>query len=351
MPNLFDSIFSDYTLDERTDKRAIVATGDMPLSILVSTHECRIATVDTATDNTTILWEYIGDEFPSYYCMPHRIADDIHSELPPDSEIGISFVEDLEWIDNRYVLISICCEPAAGRFELLDMPSVSEINKPLWLALDGASSDIGSDGSLLFETPGSPDSGFHTIGVTEFDVGLDKSDPDFPFYSLTGDTDLYSLSFSEDDTSSGIDGFVRNVSWLDDARIAFDLWSFDQLASEVFSWIGIIDLTQQKVSLNSHFPGWSMPTGDGLGNLVVAEQRCNYFVSTCDQAKSRVVTVDSQTLLPIHELEVDGEIADMDLLRGWLLITLTDGRMGTIDFTTGEFSVIADGISHAVWME
>ena len=63
------------------------------------------------------------------------------------------------------------------------------------------------------------------------------------------------------------------------------------------------------------------------------------------------MTVDSHTLLPIHELEVDGNIADMDLVRGWLLITLTDGRMGTIDFTTGAFSVIADGITHAVWTE
>ena len=63
------------------------------------------------------------------------------------------------------------------------------------------------------------------------------------------------------------------------------------------------------------------------------------------------MTVDSHTLLPVHELEVDGEIADMDLERGWLLSTLTDGRMGTIDFTTGAFSVIADGITHAVWME
>ena len=74
-------------------------------------------------------------------------------------------------------------------------------------------------------------------------------------------------------------------------------------------------------------------------------------VSKCDQDHSIIVTVDPQTLLPIHELEVDGEIADMDLVSGWLLITLTDGRMGTIDFTTGAFSVIGDGITHAVWME
>ena len=153
--------------------------------------------------------------------------------------------------------------------------------------------------------------------------------------------------------SSGIRGFIGNVSWLDNDRIAFDLWSFDfdLPGSKVFSWTGVIDLTQQSVSLNSRSPGWSNPTGDELGNLVVTEQPCNFYVGTCDQDRSIIVTLDSHTLLPIHELEVDGNIADMDLVRGWLLITLTDGRMGTIDFTTGEFSVIADGITHAVWME
>ena len=174
-----------------------------------------------------------------------------------------------------------------------------------------------------------------------------------PSYFLTGGINYLGLSFDQEDISSGIRGFVGDVSWLNNDRIAFDLWSFDfdLPGSKVFSWIGVIDLTQQSVSLNSRSPGWSNPTGDELSNFVVSEQPCNFYVGTCDQDRSIIVTVDSQTLLPIHELEVDGNIAYMDLERGWLLITLTDGRMGTIDFTTGEFSVIADSITHAVWME
>ncbi len=172
-----------------------------------------------------------------------------------------------------------------------------------------------------------------------------------PFFSLEQDSNLFTLSFDPKDSYSGVDAFVKNVSWLDEARIAFDLWSSNSFGSEVFSWVGIADLAQQSALMNSRGPGWSIPVGDELGNLVVAQQSCNYFVSTCDQVLSKIMTVDSQTLLPIHELEVDGEIADMDMVRGWLLITLTDGRMGTIDFITGEFSVIADGITHAVWME
>ena len=194
----------------------------------------------------------------------------------------------------------------------------------------------------------------YTIGVIEeLDVNSDNaSDPEYPSYGLTGDVSYFGLSFDQEDISSGIRGDVGNVSWLDNDRIAFDLWSFgfDLPGSEVVSWIGVIDLTQQSVSLNSRSPGWSNPTGDELGNLVVTEQPCNYFVMKCED-RSRIVTVDSQTLLPIHELEVDGNIADMDLVSGWLLITLSDGRMGTIDFTTGAFSVIADGITHAVWTE
>ena len=246
--------------------------------------------------------------------------------------MGFHLSQIVEWIDPGYILISICCEPAVGGFELLAMPATSKIDKPFGLTLNSGSLDISDNGSFLFEVPTGFNSRFHAIGVVEFNPYFDNSDPDYPIYSLTGDRNLYRLSFDQEDFSSGIDGFVRNVSWLNNDRIAFDLWTFDLLGSEVFSWIGIIDLTQQSVSLNSRSPGWSIPTGDELGNFVVTQQPCNYYVSTCDQDRSRIVTVDSHTLLPIHELEVDGEIADMDLVRGWLLITLIDGQMGTIDF-------------------
>ncbi len=311
--------------------------------------------VDSTTGETTKLWEYKyihTATTPFYYCYP--LPEDIESILPPNYESGSSSIEDLEWIDTGYILISMCCEPAAGRFELLAMPGKSETKEPVWLALNGRFPNISGNGSLLFVADGNI-AGPYTMNVIEnLDVNFDNaSDPERPFYSLTGDRSHFGLSFDQDDILSDTYGIVGDVSWLDNDRIAFDLWSFDfDLSdSDLFSWIGIIDQTQQSVLLNSRGPGWSNPTGDGFGNLVVAEQPCNFYVDTCEQAHSRIVTVDSHTLLPMHELEVDGEIADMDLERGWLLITLTDGRMGIIDFTTGEFSVIADGITHAVWME
>ena len=357
LPKLLDSILVDHP----SGQQPIVPTGNVPPSIVASTEACEIIVVDAATGETTKLWEYkyIRAETPFYYCGPY--PDDLEaleSILPLNYESGLSFPENLEWVDTGYILISMCCEPAAGRFELLAMPATSETEKPLYLALNGGSPNISDNGSLLFALPhyfrvdGYPP----PIGVIEeFDVNSDNvSDPEYPRYNLTGSSSsYYKLSFDQEDISSGIGGFVGNVSWLDNDRIAFDLWSFDfdLPGSELFSWIGVIDLTRQSVSLNSRSSGWSIPTGDELGNLVVTQQACRKYPSTCDQDRSRIVTVDSQTLLPIHELEVDGNIAEMDLVRGWLLITLTDGRMGTIDSTTGAFSVIADGITHAVWME
>ena len=99
----------------------------------------------------------------------------------------------------------------------------------------------------------------YTINVIEnLDVNSDNaSDPEYPGYSLTGDISYFGLSFDQENILSGIDGFVGGVSWLDNDRIAFYLWSFDLPGSEVFSWIGVIDLTQQSVSLNSATLLWS----------------------------------------------------------------------------------------------
>jgi len=356
LPRLLDSIL----IDHPSSQQPLAPTGDMPPSIIASTEACEMVMVDSATGEKTILWKYQYIDTastPFYYCEP--LPEDIESILPPNYESGPSYIEDLEWIDSGYILISMCCEPAVGRFELLAMPGKSETEESPRLALHGRFPNISDDGSLVFV-------GFGTIGyadtrfpdavsvIEEFGVSTDdKSHPEDPRYKFTGEVRNYGLYFNPDEISSDLRGHVGDVSWLDNDRIAFDLWSFDLDLSDsgLFSWIGVIDLTQQSVSLHSRSPGWSNPTGDGLGNLVVAEQSCNSLIGTCELDGSRIVTVDSQTLLPVHELEVDGEIADMDLVRGWLLVTLTDGRMGTVDFATGEFSVIADGITHAVWMD
>ena len=279
LPKLLDSILVDHP----SGQQPIVPTGDMPLSIIASTEACEIIVVDAATGETTKLWEYkyIRSETPFYYCGPY--PDDLEtleSILPPNYEIGPSFVEDLEWIDAGYILISMCCEPAVGRFELLAMPGTSETEEPLWLALNGRFPNISDDGSLLFVAGSGSIGDPYTINVIEnLDVNSDNaSDPEYPSYSLTGGINYFGLSFDQENISSGIRGFVGDVSWLDNDRIAFDLWSFDfdLPGSKVFSWTGVIDLTQQSVSLNSRSPGWSIPTGDELGNLVVTEQPCNY---------------------------------------------------------------------------
>ena len=97
-----------------------------------------------------------------------------------------------------------------------------------------------------------------------------------------------------------------------------------------------------------------LPRGDRLGNLVVAEQECGrylLFASECIGWPAKVVVVDSGTLVPLYEVDVEDPIADMDLVRGWLLVTLVDGRMGVLDLADGTFNVLAYGIRNAVWQE
>ena len=90
LPKLLDSILFGYS----SDQQPITPTGDMPLSILASTETCEIAVIDTATGETTTLWEYSGADYVFYYCVAHRIRDNLESKLPPDYESGISFIAD-----------------------------------------------------------------------------------------------------------------------------------------------------------------------------------------------------------------------------------------------------------------
>ena len=264
LPKLLDSILVDHP----SGQQPIVSTGDMPPSILASTEACEIIIADAATGETTILWEYQyishitavrtqTASTPFYYCDP--LPDDIESILPLNYESTPSFIEDLEWIDAGYILISMCCEPAAGRFELFAMPATSETKIPPRGTLNGRFPNISGKGSLLFVAGSGSIGDPYTINVIEnLDVNSDNaSDPEYPGYSLTGDISYFGLSFDQENILSGIDGFVGGVSWLDNDRIAFYLWSFDLPGSEVFSWIGVIDLTQQSVSLNSATLLWS----------------------------------------------------------------------------------------------
>ena len=246
LPKLLDSILVDHP----SGQQPIVPTGDMPPSIVASTEACKILVVDAATGERTKLWEYkySRGETPFYSCGPY--PDDLEaleSILSPNYESGPSFPEDLEWIDTGHILISMCCEPADGRFELLSVPTTSETEEPPRLVLHGRFPNISDDGSLLFVSG----SGGIELGVIEeFDVNSDNaSDPEYSSYNFTGCGSYYGLSFDEVDIYSGIRGDVGNVSWLDNDRIAFDLWTFgyDLPDSEVVSWTGVIDLTRQSV--------------------------------------------------------------------------------------------------------
>ena len=60
--------------------------------------------------------------------------------------------------------------------------------------------------------------------------------------------------------------------------------------------------------------------------------------------------LDPETLVPVYEVSVSDNIADMDLSRGWLLVTLSNGQTGTFDLADSTFTSIADGITNAGWM-
>ena len=54
---------------------------------------------------------------------------------------------------------------------------------------------------------------------------------------------------------------------------------------------------------------------------MIVEQRCTEPLHPCDTADARVVVVDVPDLTPLHEVEIDGVVTDMDLVRINLLIT------------------------------
>ena len=352
LPRLEDHLFSE----DQPAGEPFGTIGPKPPTIVASTKKCEIVLVDSATAQLSILWTYPNpyrDTGQGTYfgCG----ASDFDSPEFPTEDIEITAtIDDIEWIEPNHILIGICCEPAAGRSEILD---ISGTNEPLWLALDASVSDINDDGTLLFSSP-FPVGGYSgAIGSVDFDIELNSGVPgEYPdFYSLRNRNKFFILALHHEDHSNNISGIINNVSWVDGDQIAFDLWSYTTLDSGIRSWIGtwvgIIDLKTRSTSLNSRSQGWTLPTGDAFGNLVVVEQSCSYLIERCEATYSTLLVIDSRNLLPIHAIVVDGAIADMDLTRGWLLVTLTDGRMGTINLINGMFTVIAEQITYAAWME
>lgn len=323
-------------------------TGDIPEAIIASTEECDIVSVDSQTGDIRILADfnaYTGKASVFDSCSDQGLE---YQPYTGTAEIAPGYIEDVEWAEPKYVLISWCCEPVGGRFEVLD---VEDQDQPYRLSQDGFSPAIGNRGELLFSTRGFDlTSQFASLSTVPFEVRYHDTDPNYPSYGLAGDVSNYNLALEEgEEGSPNRHSFVDQTTWLEDNAIAAGIWT-SRGESGWLPWVVVIDLASGLIASNARGLGWMLPAGDQTGNLVVAEQNCFVFYkSDCIGSPAKVVVVDSVTLDPIYEVEVDDTIADMDLVRGWLLVTLVDGRMGVLDLADGTFSVMANGIRNAVW--
>ncbi len=321
------------------------ASGPMPTRIIASTYECELISIDPLTGQSVLIWLYSGTDYWDFDC------DNINggSEATPSIEGTISYIENLEWIDSRYLLVSLCCEPATGRFEVID---TSQSNQPYFLALSGGSPSVNKSNMLLYSIPSIFRREFSAIGSVMFEVNYDASEPGNPFLSLESDTIFYTLSFAPYHTS-GTNGFVSELSWVGDSKIVFEMW-IDSPYSGWYPFIGIFDTVSQSAAFKSRGDGWTLPTGDANENLVVAEQSCNYIgmiSNTCNTYGGKVVLLEPDTLIPIYEFTVHENIVDMDLARGLLLVTFSNGEMGIFNLSDGSFTAIADRITNAIWVE
>ena len=318
--------------------------GQMPTAIIASTSDCSIVSIDPKTMLAKELWNYTTITSADKLNCDEKNGDSVTDQ---ELESVPGHIEDLDWISPSYVLISMCCEPAAGRFEVLDTNSNIQ---PKWLALNGRSPSVNHDNVLLYSRPFFLHQGIPAIASVPFQIKYNTSDSANTFYELQDSGIDYPIKFRDNDASNR-GSFVSKVDWVGDYNVVFELHRHDEAHSMWLSWIGYIDLAKKSVIVNSRGVGWTLPAGDQLGNLVVIEQECGNWLEKCAPFPASVVVVDSETLNPIYEVAISQSVADLDLVRGWLLLTLTDGRVGTFDLATGTFTAIAEGIRSAVWQE
>lgn len=331
IPNLDEAIHSS----NGANGEPFLRNGLAPMSIIASTSECEVVSIDTQTSQSTLIWVYTSQYLD---CDPS-------DGLDHDREIPDGYIEDVEWADPSFVLLSMCCEPAVGRFEVID---ISDEIGPTWLALNGGSPSINENNVLLYSVPVGL---FKTIVSNAFDVRYNQ-DPEGSFYSLESERMPYTLTLGLDydpDTSAS----VYTTSWVGEDKIAFELW-LRPPDSSLHPFIGLIDLESESAIFASSPDGWTLPTGDSHSNsnLVVVEQECNWvneMPDGCSNDEAKIVVLDSDSLAPIREIDVDDRVVDMDLQRGWLLVTFSNGQMGILDLADGSFSAIAEGIINAAW--
>ena len=318
----------------------------MPSAIIASTEECDIVSVDSQTGAVRVLADF------SAYSEKARVFSDCsdqgieYQEYTGMAEIAPGYIEDVEWVEPKYVLIGNCCEPAAGRLEVLD---VEEHVQPYGFGPSGSHPVVNSRGELLFSTP-ALSGGLASFGIVQLDLDDDTSGPSSTYLETSGEVTFHYLALGEGEGSDP-NSFATRTSWVEGDAIALGVWTVldDQ---GFFPWVLLIDLNSGPIAANARGSGWMLPTADQFGNFVVAEQHCFVFnKSQCIGSPSKVVVVDSEMLVPLYEVEAEDTIVDMDLVRGWLLVTLVDGRMGTLDLSDGTFDVLANGIRNAVWQE
>lgn len=332
--------------DSRLEGEPFVAIGAMPSAIIASTVECDIVSVDSQTGAVRVLADFSAQSEKARVFSGCSDLGTEYQEYTGTAEIPPGYIEDVEWIEPKYVLIGVCCEPAGGRFDVLD---IEEYDQPYMFGPTGSYPAVNSRGELLFSTPALSE-GLASFGIVQLDLDDDASGPSSTYLEISGEISSHYLALGEGEGSDP-NSFATRTSWVEGDVIALGVWTVldDQ---GFFPWVLLIDLNGGPVAANARGSGWMLPTADQFGNFVVVEQHCFLFNrSQCIGSPSKVVVVDSETLVPLYEVEAEDTIVDMDLVRGWLLITLVDGRMGTLDLSDGTFNVLADGIRNAVWQE
>ncbi len=323
--------------------------GAMPTGIIASTDNCDIVAIDSATGEAVTLWRYPGlNPAPNYALFDcgetgfdHRGVANAAEIMPEFAEIPPGFIDDLEWIEPGYVLVSTCCEPAVGSFEILDTVT-GEMG---WFTASGTDPSIDGQNRLLYVDPILRPMGVIKFATVDMSGAISKALGQRHYYLIE---EPPTRELQQTDTEVVDLDFVSGVSWLDAPNLAAQLWRYSE--GEWMSWVVYVD-SESKVTINSRGSGWMFPTGDDSGNLVVAEQPCTAPLFPCSATEARIVIVDVPDLTPLHEVKIDGVVADMDLVRGHLLVTLSDGRIGTLAIAEGRFNVITQGVRRAVWQE
>lgn len=322
-------------------------SGPMPERIVATTDKCSLVSVDSLAGEIAPIWDYPNVRIENLYDDSPNRMNAAEVELSPAFETVCDYIVDLEWVNPSFLLISLCCEPAVGRFELID---ISNSNRPHSFGISGGSPSVNDQDVLLYSIPHGFRTSVNVIGSIPWNLQSQQADSGSVSFDLESHHTFYALAFSPENELD-ISGFVSELSWVGDSKVAFELWTIG-LYPDLYPFIGIIDIPSRSITFNSSGVGWTMPAGDTNGNLVVAEQQCTRNVpDSCNTPEAKIVVLDPDSLTPVHEVSVNDNIADMDLSRGWLLVTFSNGQTGTLDLADGTFTAIADGIVNAGWME